>query len=141
MRSCWIITSSAKGGRMADIGSILVTGAAGELGAVGRTVTELLLDRGIPVRARVRREDERAAALRAAGAELMIGDRFDRPTSIGLSAAVGGSTSACWCPPGTVTRPRPWRRAPAGGGGDAPGNMPPVTDPPTGAPTPPPGPH
>ncbi len=32
---------------MADSGSILVTGAAGQLGAVGRTVTGLLLDRGL----------------------------------------------------------------------------------------------
>ena len=41
---------------------ILVTGAAGQLGAVGRTVTGLLLDRRFPVRAMVRRDDERAAA-------------------------------------------------------------------------------
>lgn len=34
---------------MAENGSILVTGAAGQLGAVGRTVTGLLLDRGLPV--------------------------------------------------------------------------------------------
>src|SRR2546425_7149936 len=53
---------------MANNGSILVTGAAGQLGAVGRTVTGLLLERGLPVRAMVRREDERAAALRASGA-------------------------------------------------------------------------
>ena len=51
---------------MADKGSILVTGAAGQLGAVGRSVTGLLLNRGLPVRAMVRREDDRAAALRAA---------------------------------------------------------------------------
>jgi len=62
---------------MADNGSILVTGAAGQLGAVGRTVTGLLLDRGLPVRAMVRREDDRAAALRAAGAEVVVGDLFD----------------------------------------------------------------
>jgi NAD(P)H dehydrogenase (quinone) len=48
---------------MAHNGSILVTGAAGQLGAVGRTVTGLLLERGLPVRAMVRREDDRAAAL------------------------------------------------------------------------------
>jgi len=36
---------------MAANGLILVTGAAGQLGAVGRTVTGLLLDRGLPVRA------------------------------------------------------------------------------------------
>jgi 3-hydroxyisobutyrate dehydrogenase-like beta-hydroxyacid dehydrogenase len=56
---------------MADNGSSLVTGAAGELGVVGRTVTGLLLDRGLPVRAMVRREDDRAAALRAAGAKAL----------------------------------------------------------------------
>ncbi len=52
----------------------LITGAAGHLGAVVRTVTELLLDRGLPVRAMVRREDERLAALRASGAEVVVGD-------------------------------------------------------------------
>jgi uncharacterized protein YbjT (DUF2867 family) len=62
---------------VADSGSILVTGAAGQLGAVGRTVTGLLLDRGLPVRAMVRREDDRAAALRAAGADVVVGDLLE----------------------------------------------------------------
>src|SRR5262250_1637840 len=62
---------------MPDNGPILVTGAAGQLGAVGRTVTSLLLDRGLPVRAMVHREDERAAALRAAGAEVVAGDLLE----------------------------------------------------------------
>ncbi|HWY29232.1 MAG TPA: NAD(P)H-binding protein, partial [Candidatus Acidoferrum sp.] len=56
---------------------ILVTGAAGKVGAIGRTVTSLLLDRGLPVRAMVRREDERAEALRAAGAEVVIGNLLE----------------------------------------------------------------
>src|SRR5437763_8008060 len=56
---------------------ILVTGAAGQLGGVGRTVTELLLERGLPVRALVRRDDDRAAALRAAGAEVVVGDLLE----------------------------------------------------------------
>src|SRR4051794_7276454 len=60
-----------------DHGPILVTGAAGQLGAVGRTVTKLLLERGLPVRAMVRREDERAAALRAIGAKVVIGDLLE----------------------------------------------------------------
>ena len=64
---------------MADNGSILVTGAAGQLGAVGRTVTGLLLDRGLAVRAMVRREDDRAAALRAVGAEVVVGDLLEPP--------------------------------------------------------------
>jgi nucleoside-diphosphate-sugar epimerase len=43
---------------------ILITGAAGRVGAVGRTVTELLLKQGKAVRAMVRNEDGRAQALR-----------------------------------------------------------------------------
>ena len=62
---------------MATNGSILVTGAAGQLGAVGRTVTGLLLERGLRVRAMVHREDDRAAALRAAGAEVVVGDLLE----------------------------------------------------------------
>ena len=62
---------------MTDNGPILVTGAAGQLGAVGRTVCGLLLDRGLPVRAMVRREDDRAAALRDVGAEVVVGDLLE----------------------------------------------------------------
>src|SRR6266446_2470486 len=62
---------------MTDDGPIVVTGAAGQLGAVGRTVCGLLLDRGFPVRAMVRREDERAAALRGVGAEVVVGDLLE----------------------------------------------------------------
>ena len=46
---------------------ILVTGAAGRLGGVGGLVVEALRRHGLPVRALVRREDERAEALRATG--------------------------------------------------------------------------
>jgi NAD(P)H dehydrogenase (quinone) len=53
---------------------ILVTGAAGTVGGVGRTIVELLRRRGVPVRALVHREDERADALRATGAEVVTGD-------------------------------------------------------------------
>src|SRR5437016_10737603 len=81
--------------------SILVTGAAGQLGAVGRTVTNLLLDRGLPVRAMVRREDDRAAALRAAGAEVVVGDLLDpadvsRIVSGGRRVYFGMSVSAAY---------------------------------------------
>ena len=62
---------------MTDNGPTLVTGAAGKIGAVGRTVTDLLLKRGLPVRAMVRREDDRAAALRTAGAEVVVGDLLE----------------------------------------------------------------
>src|SRR5260370_28900870 len=63
--------------RMVDNELILVTGAAGQVGSVGRTVVGLLLDRGLPVRAMVRRDDERAASLRAAGAQVVIGDLLE----------------------------------------------------------------
>src|SRR5215468_7572094 len=62
---------------MVHSGSILVTGAGGQLGAVGRIVTSLLLERGLPIRAMVHREDDRAAALRAAGAEVVVGDLLE----------------------------------------------------------------
>jgi uncharacterized protein YbjT (DUF2867 family) len=62
---------------MAEQSPILVTGAAGRVGAVGRTVTELLLNEGKAVRAMVRTEDERAQALREMGAEVVIGNLLD----------------------------------------------------------------
>jgi uncharacterized protein YbjT (DUF2867 family) len=56
---------------------ILVTGAAGRVGGTGRTVTELLLERGNAVRAMVRTEDERSQALRDMGAEVVVGNLLD----------------------------------------------------------------
>ena len=52
---------------------MLVTGAAGgPMGATGRVLTQLLLGRGVHVRAFVRSDDDRAAGLRATGAEVDI---------------------------------------------------------------------
>jgi NAD(P)H dehydrogenase (quinone) len=62
-------------------GSILVTGAAGRVGGVGPAVVERLRKNGLPVRAMVHREDERAAALRATGAEVVVGD-LTIPTAV-----------------------------------------------------------
>src|SRR6478752_4364786 len=56
---------------------ILVTGAAGAVGGIGHNLTEFLLARGHKVRALVRREDERAEALRRLGAEVVVGDLTD----------------------------------------------------------------
>jgi uncharacterized protein YbjT (DUF2867 family) len=56
---------------------ILVTGAAGDVGGIGRNVTAMLLAKGHRVRAMVRREDERAEALRRLGAEVVQGDLSD----------------------------------------------------------------
>jgi uncharacterized protein YbjT (DUF2867 family) len=56
---------------------ILVTGAAGQVGGIGRTLTRMLLEQSSTVRALVRREDERAQALRNLGAEVVVGDLLD----------------------------------------------------------------
>src|SRR5215469_6916787 len=56
---------------------ILVTGAAGAIGAIGRNLTAMLLAKGHKVRAVVRREDERADALRRLGAKVVQGDLTD----------------------------------------------------------------
>jgi uncharacterized protein YbjT (DUF2867 family) len=53
---------------------ILVTGAGGSVGAVGRAVVERLLQRRLLVRAVVHREDDRATELRRLGAEVVIAD-------------------------------------------------------------------
>ena len=53
---------------------ILVTGAAGKTGAA---VVEQLLKRGFPVRALVRRQDDRSARLETLGAEVAVGDLHD----------------------------------------------------------------
>jgi len=60
---------------------ILVTGAAGKVGAVGRLIVEQLLNKNLPVRAMVHSDDERAAALRAKGAEVVTGD-LTEPTDV-----------------------------------------------------------
>jgi uncharacterized protein YbjT (DUF2867 family) len=59
---------------MSPADPILVTGATGRVGGVGSAVVESLLRRDLPVRAVVRRDDERAEALRATGAEVVVGD-------------------------------------------------------------------
>lgn len=53
---------------------ILVTGAAGKVGAVGRTVVENLRQLNVPVRALVHSLDERSDALKAMGAEIVVAD-------------------------------------------------------------------
>ena len=54
--------------------SILVTGGAGKTGAA---VVEQMLERGFPVRALVRRRDDRASRLESLGAEVLVGDMLD----------------------------------------------------------------
>jgi uncharacterized protein YbjT (DUF2867 family) len=52
----------------------LITGAGGGIGSVSRRVVQLLLDADEPVRAMVRRDDDRADVLRAMGADVVVGD-------------------------------------------------------------------
>ena len=57
---------------------VLVTSAAGgRQGKTGRHVAEMLLKRGVPVRAFVHAIDERSERLRALGAEIIAGDFLD----------------------------------------------------------------
>ncbi len=56
----------------------LITGATGRHGGTGRFVVETLRQQGLPVRALVRTKDERAEALAALGAEIIVGDLNDR---------------------------------------------------------------
>jgi uncharacterized protein YbjT (DUF2867 family) len=57
---------------------VLVTSAAGgRQGKTGRHVSEMLLARGVPVRAFVHTTDERSERLRALGAEIFEGDFLD----------------------------------------------------------------
>ncbi|MFF1809460.1 NmrA family NAD(P)-binding protein [Streptomyces sp. NPDC058251] len=62
---------------------VLIPGAGG----VGRTVFEQLRAQDVPVRFMVRREDERAAELRALGADVVLGD-LTRPETV--AAALQG---------------------------------------------------
>lgn len=59
---------------MSNSNPILITGAAGSNGAVGRTVVKLLRDKKVPVRALVHRLDERSQALSEMGAEVVVAD-------------------------------------------------------------------
>ena len=53
---------------------ILVTGAAGQVGGIGGRIVEILRAADVPVRALVRRNDERAVHLRRLGAEVVVAD-------------------------------------------------------------------
>ena len=66
---------------MAEPGLILVTGAGGGIGGVGGKVVALLRERGQAVRAMAHHDDERADALRALGADVVVGD-LTRPTDV-----------------------------------------------------------
>ncbi|MEU1199888.1 NAD(P)H-binding protein [Streptomyces sp. NPDC005813] len=70
----------------------LITGA----GDVGRNVVERLRSQDVPVRVMVRRDDDRAARLRALGAEVVLGD-LTRPDTV--AAALEGTRSMYFAMP------------------------------------------
>ncbi|MEU9190786.1 NmrA family NAD(P)-binding protein [Streptomyces sp. NPDC048484] len=72
---------------MPERNPILITGAAGEIGGVSRTIVDMLLEQGYPVRAFVRQDDERAHSLRQAGADVFVGDLL---TIADVTAALKG---------------------------------------------------
>src|ERR1700740_918339 len=72
---------------------VLVTSAAGgQQGKTGRHVSEMLLARGVPVRAFVHKFDDRSERLRARGAEIFEGDFLD----IGSVQRAAAGTSAIY---------------------------------------------
>jgi len=72
------MTDKAMTGRsITDKAPILVTGAAGSIGSVGRNIVELLRQRDLPVRALVHRLDERSTVLADMGAEVVVADMTD----------------------------------------------------------------
>ncbi|SEG95818.1 Uncharacterized conserved protein YbjT, contains NAD(P)-binding and DUF2867 domains [Nonomuraea solani] len=78
-------------------GTVLVTGAAGGTqGRTGRRVTELLRERGVPVRAMVRTLDERADHLRGLGAQVVVADFLDFPS---IQKAVDGVSTVYFAYP------------------------------------------
>jgi uncharacterized protein YbjT (DUF2867 family) len=65
---------------------IPVTGTAGQVGSVGFNIVVLLRARGLPVRAMVRRDDDRSKALVKFGAEIVKGDLTDPGGALGMSS-------------------------------------------------------
>jgi len=72
---------------------IIVTGATGKTGSI---VAGELLKAGYPVRALVRREDDRSAQLKAQGAEIAVADMSDVER---ISDALRDVQRAYYCPP------------------------------------------
>ena len=72
---------------------IIVTGATGKTGSV---VASELLKAGYPVRAMVRREDDRSARLKAQAAEIAVADMSDVER---IADALRDVQGAYYCPP------------------------------------------
>ena len=73
--------------------TILISGATGSTGSVA---AQLLLEKGFPVRALVRKLDERSEKLKALGAEVVLGDLLDFRS---IQPAFKGIQRAYFCYP------------------------------------------
>ena len=71
---------------------ILVTGATGKTGG---QVAAQLLAAGYPVRAFVRHDDARSAALKAAGADVVVGDLADPQAASRRDARRAARPTSC----------------------------------------------
>src|SRR5262245_27962369 len=74
---------------------VLVTGATGKIGGA---VAAQLLEKSVPTRALVHRNDRRSDRLRALGAEIVVADMFDFQQ---VQAAVDGVDRVFFNPPTT----------------------------------------
>jgi uncharacterized protein YbjT (DUF2867 family) len=72
---------------MTESPTYLITGAGGGVAGISPQVVDRLLDRGESVRAMVHRDDARADALRARGAEVVVGDLTN---PVDVQAAMSG---------------------------------------------------
>lgn len=75
---------------------VLVTGATGRHGGTGPLIVRLLREKGIPIRAMVRRRDERCDELEKLGAQIVMADFTDYRS---LLAALEGVERAYFCYP------------------------------------------
>ena len=88
----------------------LVIGATGK---TGQHTVQHLLDRGHAVRAIVHKEDERSAALRRTGAEVVIGELLEHDDVIRAAVGTGAAYFCYPVSPGThsgngvISRTRP----------------------------------
>ena len=68
----------------------LIVGAGGSHGATGSHVARQLLAKGLPVRAFVHHDDDRSAALKALGAQIVVGDVGEDQVGVGSAKATAG---------------------------------------------------
>ena len=90
------LSHPGKEGRASTSAPVVVTGAAGRIGGSGRHVVAELRRRGMPVRAMVRRIDDRSDALSDSWADIVLADFTDYAS---LLNALDGARAACFCYP------------------------------------------